>query len=176
VTRSLRAKLPAVIAVLFVVWALRGGRPEGVHAPFHSYVPLLLNDLLGRYLSAEQQSEEAIKVMQRGLGSRQRGLSGHHCTAALGMCHGTVRALDLSWMDFRPPMRTRFRDPIPSERFGGRVTAGALAAQIKHDLQLPTGVPVTPRPWRLRSRPEWAAGGGDLRQTIRTQRKTSCAT
>jgi len=32
VTRSLRTKLPAVIAALFVIWALRGGRPEVVHA------------------------------------------------------------------------------------------------------------------------------------------------
>ncbi len=98
-TRSLRAKLPAVIAALFVVWALRGGRPEVVHSPFHSDMPIVLDDLLGRYLSAEQQSEEAIKVIQRGLGSRQLGLSGHHCTAALGMCHGTVQALDLPWTD-----------------------------------------------------------------------------
>ena len=144
-TSSLRAELPAVITALFVVWALRGGRPEVVHAPFHSYVPIALNDLLGWYLSAEQQSEEAIKVMQRGLGSRQLRLSGHHCTAALGMCHGTVQALGLPWMDFRPRVRTRFRDPMPQRtRFGdGRVTAGALAAEVKHNLQLPAGVPTT---------------------------------
>lgn len=98
---SLRAKLPAVIAALFVVWALRGGRPEVVPAPFHSKV--VLDDLLGQYLSAERQSEEAIKVMQRGLGSRRLGLSGHDCMAALGMCHGTVQALGLPWMDFRTP-------------------------------------------------------------------------
>lgn len=103
VTSSLRAKLPTVIAALLVVWALRGGRPEVVHAPFHSYVPIVLDDLLGRYLSAEQQSEEAIKVMQRGLGSRPLGLSGHNCMAALGMCHGTAQALGLPWMDFRTP-------------------------------------------------------------------------
>ncbi len=143
-TNSLRAKLPALIAALLAVWALRGGRPEVVYAPFQGYVPLVLDDLLGRYLSAGQQSEKAIKVMQGGLGSRPLGLSGHHCTAALGMCHGTVQALDLSWMDFRPRARTRFRDPIPSDRFGGRVTTGALAAEAKHDLQLPAGVSVTP--------------------------------
>lgn len=58
-TRSLGAKLPALIAALFVVWALRGGHPEVVHWPFRSNVPIVLDDLLGRYLSAEQQSEEA---------------------------------------------------------------------------------------------------------------------
>ncbi|MGH8625425.1 MAG: hypothetical protein ACREYC_09175 [Gammaproteobacteria bacterium] len=136
-TSSLRAKLAAVIAALFVVWALRGGRPEVIHAPFHSTIV----DLLGRYLSAEQQSEEANKVMQRGLGSRQLWLSGHHCTAALGMCHGTVQAPSLPWMDFRPRVRTGFRDPRPERtRFDdGQVTAGELAAQAKHDLQLPHG-------------------------------------
>jgi hypothetical protein len=155
VTRSLRTKLPAIIAALFVVWALLGERPEIVRALFHSTI--VLDDLLGRYLSAGQRSEEVIKVMQRGLGSRQLGLNGHHCTAALGMCHGTVQALGLPWMDFRPRVRTRFRDPMPKRtRFGdGWVTAGALAAEAKHDLQLPAGVPTTRSYGVLDLYPSW---------------------
>ncbi|MGH8613383.1 MAG: hypothetical protein ACREYF_15555 [Gammaproteobacteria bacterium] len=152
-TRSLRVKLPAVIAVLFVVWALWGEGPEVIHTPFHSTIV----DLLGRYLSAEQQSEEAIKVMQRGLGSPQPRLSGHDCMAALGMCHGTVQALGLPWVDFRPRARAGFRDPRPERtRFGdGRVTAGELAAQAKYDLQLPADVPVTPGYGVLDLYPSW---------------------